>query len=83
MTLRVRVRVTDSACARVLTQWEGPEGMRKNIRALLSTLHTVIWPGTRWAQVTVLVRAADVKKAYRKARSLCVGCSPQAGEVDR
>ena len=50
-----------------LTKWSGTEGNLKNIRALLGTLHTVLWDGARWKQQSVLVRAADVKKSYRKA----------------
>jgi len=47
--------------------WSGPEGNLKNIRALLSTLHNVLWEGANWTPVTVLVRPQEVKKAYRKA----------------
>jgi len=47
--------------------WSGSEGNLKNIRALLSTLHTVLWQGAKWKPVSVLVRPADVKKAFRLA----------------
>ena len=50
-----------------LTQWSCPDGTPKNIRALLCTLHTVLWEGAEWKPVSVLVRPIDVKKAYRKA----------------
>lgn len=50
-----------------LTQWSCPDGTPKNIRALLCTLHTVLWDGADWKPVSVLVRPIDVKKAYRKA----------------
>uniref|UniRef100_A0A671M2W8 Cyclin-G-associated kinase n=1 Tax=Sinocyclocheilus anshuiensis TaxID=1608454 RepID=A0A671M2W8_9TELE len=46
------------------------EGKERNIRALLSTLHTVLWEGeTRWRPVTMadLVTPDQVKKVYRKA----------------
>ncbi|KAK7934370.1 hypothetical protein WMY93_005266 [Mugilogobius chulae] len=46
------------------------EGKERNIRALLSTLHTVLWEGeTRWKQVGMadLVTPDQVKKYYRKA----------------
>uniref|UniRef100_A0A3P8QG33 Cyclin-G-associated kinase n=1 Tax=Astatotilapia calliptera TaxID=8154 RepID=A0A3P8QG33_ASTCA len=46
------------------------EGKERNIRALLSTLHTVLWEGeTRWKPVGMadLVSADQVKKYYRKA----------------
>uniref|UniRef100_A0A7N8Y6N5 Cyclin-G-associated kinase n=1 Tax=Mastacembelus armatus TaxID=205130 RepID=A0A7N8Y6N5_9TELE len=46
------------------------EGKERNIRALLSTLHTVLWEGeTRWKPVGMadLVSPDQVKKYYRKA----------------
>ncbi|XP_035382037.1 cyclin-G-associated kinase isoform X2 [Electrophorus electricus] len=46
------------------------EGKERNIRALLSTLHTVLWEGeTRWKPVNMadLVTPEQVKKYYRKA----------------
>lgn len=46
------------------------EGKERNVRALLSTLHTVLWEGeTRWKPIGMhqLVQANDVKKVYRKA----------------
>uniref|UniRef100_A0A8C2D7I3 Cyclin-G-associated kinase n=1 Tax=Cyprinus carpio TaxID=7962 RepID=A0A8C2D7I3_CYPCA len=46
------------------------EGKERNIRALLSTLHTVLWEGeTRWRPVNMadLVTPDQVKKVYRKA----------------
>ncbi|XP_069482459.1 cyclin-G-associated kinase [Ambystoma mexicanum] len=46
------------------------EGKERNIRALISTLHTVLWEGeTRWKPVGIadLVTADQVKKYYRKA----------------
>ncbi|KAF3695514.1 Cyclin-G-associated kinase [Channa argus] len=46
------------------------EGKERNIRALMSTLHTVLWEGeTRWKPVGMadLVTPEQVKKYYRKA----------------
>ncbi|CAK6959834.1 cyclin-G-associated kinase [Scomber scombrus] len=46
------------------------EGKERNIRALMSTLHTVLWEGeTRWKPVGMadLVTPDQVKKYYRKA----------------
>ncbi|KAJ8380321.1 hypothetical protein SKAU_G00010990 [Synaphobranchus kaupii] len=46
------------------------EGKERNIRALMSTLHTVLWEGeTRWRPVGMadLVTPDQVKKFYRKA----------------
>ncbi|CAN8003727.1 unnamed protein product [Ixodes hexagonus] len=47
----------------------------RNIRALLCSLHTVLWEGTRWSEVGMhqLVSSADVKKMYRKA---CLAVHP-------
>jgi hypothetical protein len=49
---------------------EWTDGKRNNIRALLCSMHKVLWDGeTRWDPVGMhqLVNAADVKKVYRKA----------------
>ncbi|XP_067886565.1 cyclin-G-associated kinase isoform X2 [Heterodontus francisci] len=46
------------------------EGKERNIRALLSTLHTVLWEGeTKWKPVSMadVVHPDQVKKVYRKA----------------
>ncbi|KAM4721202.1 auxilin isoform 2-T2 [Rhinophrynus dorsalis] len=46
------------------------EGKERNIRALLSTMHTVLWSGeTKWKPVRMadLVTPEQVKKVYRKA----------------
>ncbi|XP_075901449.1 auxilin isoform X3 [Nelusetta ayraudi] len=46
------------------------EGKERNIRALLSTMHTVLWEGeTRWKTVGMadLVTPEQVKKVYRRA----------------
>ncbi|KAL1469165.1 hypothetical protein MTO96_004882 [Rhipicephalus appendiculatus] len=47
----------------------------RNIRALLCSLHTVIWEGCRWTEVGMhqLVSPADVKRFYRKA---CLAVHP-------
>ncbi|KAK9890600.1 hypothetical protein WA026_011965 [Henosepilachna vigintioctopunctata] len=54
---------------------EWTEGKKSNIRALLCSLHTVVWEGTKWNKCDMhqLVTAADVKKAYRKA---CLAVHP-------
>ncbi|XP_073400796.1 auxilin isoform X1 [Dendrobates tinctorius] len=46
------------------------EGKERNIRALLSTMHTVLWAGeTKWKPISMadLVTPEQVKKVYRKA----------------
>ncbi|KAL8159174.1 hypothetical protein V2J09_000711 [Rumex salicifolius] len=48
-------------------------GKEGNLRALLSTLQYVLWPGCGWQPVSLtdLITAASVKKVYRKA-TLCI-----------
>uniref|UniRef100_A0A5S6Q6U7 Protein kinase domain-containing protein n=1 Tax=Trichuris muris TaxID=70415 RepID=A0A5S6Q6U7_TRIMR len=51
-------------------------GKRRNIRGLLGSLHTVIWPeNDRWQEVSMsqLLSAKEVKKHYRKA---CLAVHP-------
>ncbi|XP_018320336.1 cyclin-G-associated kinase isoform X2 [Agrilus planipennis] len=59
---------------------EWVEGKKGNIRALLCSVHTVLWDGAKWhkCEMHQLVTAADVKKAYRKA-CLAVHPDKQAG----
>ncbi|XP_045446262.1 cyclin-G-associated kinase [Melitaea cinxia] len=51
------------------------EGKKANIRALLCSLHGVVWADCRWARVDMaqLVSPADVKRHYRKA---CLAVHP-------
>ncbi|KAK7866852.1 hypothetical protein R5R35_006024 [Gryllus longicercus] len=51
------------------------EGKTHNIRALLVSMHTVLWEDAKWNKVEMhqLVSAADVKKAYRRA---CLAVHP-------
>lgn len=51
------------------------DGKKQNIRALLCSLHTIVWDGCKWNKCDMhqLVSAADVKKAYRKA---CLAVHP-------
>ncbi|XP_032510801.2 cyclin-G-associated kinase isoform X1 [Danaus plexippus] len=54
---------------------EWTEGKKANIRALLCSLHSVVWAECRWTRVDMsqLVSPADVKKHYRKA---CLAVHP-------
>ncbi|KOC61652.1 Cyclin-G-associated kinase [Habropoda laboriosa] len=55
---------------------EWTEGKKGNLRALLCSMHTVLWPeADRWQRCEMhqLVSPADVKKAYRKA---CLAVHP-------
>ncbi|XP_066598414.1 cyclin-G-associated kinase [Prorops nasuta] len=63
---------------------EWTEGKKGNLRALLCSLHTVLWPeADRWQRYDMhqLVTPADVKKAYRKA-CLAVHPDKQAGTAN-
>ena len=57
------------------------EGKTSNLRALLTSLHSVLWPEAKWAQCYMhqLVTSADVKKAYRKA---CIAVHPDKVSSD-
>lgn len=52
-----------------LKSWAEDNGRTKNIRTLLSTMHVVMWEGSKWAEVNMgkLINPTDVKKHYRKA----------------
>ncbi|XP_057655522.1 cyclin-G-associated kinase [Diorhabda carinulata] len=54
---------------------EWAEGRKNNIRALLCSMHTVLWEGAKWnkCEMHTLVSPADVKKAYRRA---CLAVHP-------
>lgn len=56
-----------------IMEWQ--EGKKNNIRALLCSMHMVLWDNAKWNKVEMhqLVSATDVKKAYRKA---CLAVHP-------
>ncbi|XP_078442997.1 auxilin-related protein 2-like isoform X2 [Wolffia australiana] len=65
-----RDRISDTLNIEIKRWAAGKEG---NLRALLSTLQYVLWPGSGWQPVSLtdLITGASVKKVYRKA-TLCV-----------
>ncbi|XP_073985942.1 cyclin-G-associated kinase isoform X3 [Rhodnius prolixus] len=67
-----QAKVTDPDKLKVL-DWT--EGKTNNIRALLTSLHAVLWSEAKWTQCHMhqLVSPAEVKKAYRKA---CIAVHP-------
>jgi hypothetical protein len=53
-----------------LSEWsDEPSGSKKNIRILLSTLHTILWEGAKWEPVPMakLIVALKVKIYFMKA----------------
>lgn len=57
------------------------EGKKNNIRALLCSMHTVLWSDAKCQKFEMhqLVSASDVKKAYRKA---CLAVHPDKVELN-
>jgi hypothetical protein len=49
--------------------WSEEHGKKKQLRALLASLHTVLWPGAQWKQVTIgdLLDPKKVKVQFHKA----------------
>ena len=58
-----------SAVGATLEAWATEHGRVKPVRILLSTLHTVLWEGTKWEPVPMakLVVAAKVKFYFMRA----------------
>jgi hypothetical protein len=46
--------------------WSEEHGKRKPLRALLASLHTILWPGANWKQLTIgdLLDDSKVKRAF-------------------
>mmetsp|Transcript_40710 Transcript_40710/g.122613 ORF Transcript_40710/g.122613 Transcript_40710/m.122613 type:complete len:516 (-) Transcript_40710:2038-3585(-) len=49
--------------------WSEEHGKKKQLRALLASLHTILWPEAGWKQVSLgdLLNGAKCKKFYHKA----------------
>lgn len=49
--------------------WSEEHGKKKQLRALLATMHTVLWPGAKWTQISIgdVLDDGKVKKFYHKA----------------
>jgi hypothetical protein len=62
-------RDAESSVEAKLTAWEtNKDGAKKNIRNLLSTVHTVLWPNSGWKPIGIadLIDFAGIKKAHMK-----------------
>jgi hypothetical protein len=49
--------------------WSEEHGKKKQLRALLASLHTVLWPGAKWKSLTIgdVLDDKKVRRAYLKA----------------
>lgn len=52
-----------------IKKWSEEHGKKKQIRALLASLHTILWPGTKWKQIGIgdLLDDGKVKRAFHKS----------------
>ncbi|XP_034117505.1 cyclin-G-associated kinase [Drosophila albomicans] len=66
------VRDMDPKKVRIM---EWTDGKKNNIRALLCSMHTVLWENAKWqkCEMSTMVTPAEVKKAYRRA---CLAVHP-------
>ena len=53
----------------VIKQWSEEHGKKKQLRALLASLHTILWSGAQWKQIGIgdLLDDKKVKLAFHKA----------------
>jgi len=49
--------------------WSEEHGKKKQLQALLASLHTILWQGAKWKQISIgdILQPAKVKKFYFKA----------------
>ncbi|CAL4164145.1 unnamed protein product, partial [Meganyctiphanes norvegica] len=73
MAAEADVRLTMTNQYFEIMEWT--EGKKSNIRALLCSLHTVLWDGVKWKECGMhqLVQPNDIKKMYRRA---CLAVHP-------
>jgi hypothetical protein len=53
----------------MIKAWSEEHGKKKQLRALLGTLHTILWPGANWQPISLgdLLDDGKVKRAFHKA----------------
>ncbi len=58
------------------------KGKERNIRALIGSLHEVVWEGCSWQELPMsqLLEPGQIKKGYRKA---CLAVHPDKVSADR
>jgi hypothetical protein len=49
--------------------WSEEHGKKKQLRALLASLHTILWPGAKWTPVSIgdILDDSKLKRCYHKA----------------
>jgi len=70
------VEAKEMAAAQVETKikaWSHKDGVPRNIRTLLSTLQSVLWPGNNWKplSITDLMDKQSIKSAHKKFYLVC------------
>lgn len=52
-----------------IKQWSEEHGKKKQLRALLGSLHTILWPGANWKPVSIgdILDDSKCKRCYHKA----------------
>lgn len=52
-----------------IKKWSEEHGKKKQLRALLATLHTILWPGAKWKPLSIgdVLDDSKVKRAFHKA----------------
>ena len=52
-----------------IKEWAEEHGKKKQLRALLASLHTILWPGANWKQISIgdVLDDGKVKRAFHKA----------------
>lgn len=52
-----------------IKSWSEEHGKKKQLQALLGSLHTILWPGTKWKPISIgdILQPAKCKKFYFKA----------------
>lgn len=52
-----------------LKAWGEEHGQKKQLRALLANLHTILWEGSGWKQITLadVLEEKKVKRVYYRA----------------
>lgn len=83
---REEMRAVAAQLAPLLDRWEfSMPGVPRNMRTLLSTLHTILWEGARWTTINVsdLMTEPQIKKQHRKALLVVHPDHAARGTVDQ